>query len=159
MRRTPLTDSPAVQRYRLTKARLLVAMAFAILVFCAVFLVLTRWPGEPVPLLTGEGYGGQGGCYLNWFVDELVVDPGHGVAVVEEYTTDAGPQSRVLPIMWPTGYTARRSGLEVEVFTPAGRVVARTGATYRIQGGYEGPVWRTCAMIEPMLNWTPKPNP
>ena len=159
MQHAPHNDSPALQRYGLTKARLLLAIVAALTGFVLVFLVLTRFPGGPVPLLTGAGRDGSGGCYLNWFVDELVVDPSHGVAVVEEYTTDAGPQSRVMPIMWPTRYTARRSGAEVEVLSHDGRVVARTGATYRIQGGYEGDYWLTCAMIEPMLDWTPEPNP
>jgi hypothetical protein len=136
----------------------LAALVLAMLGFALVFLVLTRWPGEPVPLLTGEGYGGQGGCYLNFFVDELVVDPVNGTAVIESYTIDGRPKTRVVPIMWPSGYTARRSGSEVEVLTRNGQVVARTGATYRIQGGYEGDVWRTCSMT-PMLNWTPNPVP
>lgn len=147
-----------ISDYRLTKTRLLAALILAALAFVLVFFVLTRWPGEPVPLLTSEGYGGQGGCYLNFFVDELVVDPLSGTAVIESYTIDGQPKTRVVPIMWPSGYTARRSGSEVEVLTRNGQVVARTGATYRIQGGYEGDVWRTCSMT-PMLNWTPNPVP
>ena len=154
---SPVTDLMA--KYRLTKARVLAALALAALSFVLVFLVLSSLLGPAVPLLTGEGYGGQGGCYLNFFVDELVVDPVNGTAFVEEYTTKDGPQSRVVPIMWPSGYTARRSGSEVEVVAWNGQVVARTGATYRIQGGYEGDVWRTCSMIGPMLNWTPNPAP
>ena len=154
--------SPATNlfaNYRLTKARVLAALALAALGFVLVFLVLSRLPGPAVPLLTGEGYGGQGGCYLNFFVDELVVDPVNGTAVIESYTIDGQLKSRVVPIMWPSGYTARRSGSEVEVLAGNGQAVARTGATYRIQGGYEGDVWRTCSMIPPMLNWTPNPAP
>ena len=150
--------SPAtnpVANYRLTKARVLAALALAALGFVLVYFVLSRLPGPAVPLLTGEGYGGQGGCYLNFFVDELVVDPVNGTAVIESHTTDGQPKTRVVPIMWPSGYSARRSGSEVEVLTRNGEVVARTGATYRIQGGYEGNVWRTCSMIAPMLDWTP----
>jgi hypothetical protein len=153
---SPTTTS--IAKHRLTRTRLAAALAAALLGFVLVFLVLTRFPGGSVPLLTGEGYGGQGGCYLNFFVDELVVDPINGTAVVEEYTTKDGPQSRVVPIMWPSGYTARRSGSEVEVLAGNGEVVARTGGRYRIQGGYEGNVWRTCYMA-PMLNWTPNPVP
>ena len=138
------------------RARVLAALAAAVLGFVVVFLVLSRWPGGPVPLLTGSGYGG-GGCYLNFLVNELVVDPVNGTAVIEKYTTKDGPQTRVLPIMWPTGYTARRSGSEVEVLARNGQVMARTGTTYRLQGGYEGNVWLTCAMIPPMPDWTPKP--
>lgn len=134
------------------------ALALSALGFVLVFFVLTRWPGEPVRLLTGDGYGGGGACYLNYFVEELVVDPVSGTGFVSEYTIDGVPGSRVVPIMWPTGYTARRSGSEVEVLAPNDRVVARTGAVYRVQGGSEGDVWRTCAMIEPMLNWTPAPH-
>lgn len=138
---------------------MLAALVLATLGFVVVFLVMTRWPGEPAPLLTGEGYGGQGGCYLNFFVDELVADPVNGTAVIESYTVDGQPKTRVVPIMWPSGYTARHSGSEVEVLAGNGQVVARTGATYRIQGGYEGDIWRTCSMIGPMLDWTPDPMP
>jgi hypothetical protein len=148
----------SIANYRLTKARVLAALVLAALSFVLVLLVLTRISGAAVPLLTGEGYGGQGGCYLNFFVDELVVDPVNGTAVVESYTIDGQPKTRSVPIMWPSGYTARRSGSEVEVLAWDGEVVARTGATYRIQGGYEGNVWRTCSMA-PMLNWTPNPAP
>jgi hypothetical protein len=153
---SPATIS--IGNYRLARSRLAAALAAALLAFVVVFLVLTRFPGGSVPLLTGEGYGGQGGCYLNFFVDELVVDPVNGTAVVEEYTTKDGPQSRVVPIMWPSGYTARRSGFDVEVLAVNGEVVARTGGRYRIQGGYEGDIWRTCSMT-PMLNWTPNAVP
>jgi hypothetical protein len=153
---SPPTNS--IANYGLTKTRLAAAVAAALLGFVLVFLVLTRFPGGSVPLLTGEGYGGQGGCYLNFFVNELVVDPVNGTAVVEEYKTKDGPQSRVVPIMWPSGYTARRSGSEVEVLSINGEVVARTGGRYRIQGGYEGDYWLTCSMT-PMLNWTPNPVP
>jgi hypothetical protein len=150
---SPTTNS--IETNRLTKTRVLRALVLAVLGFVLVFFVLTRWPGEPVPLLTGEGSAG-GGCYLNFLVDDLVVDPVNGTAVVEEYTIDGQPKSRVLPIMWPTGYTARRSGSEVEVLARNGQVVARTGGRYRLQGGYEGNVWVTCSMA-PMLNWTPNP--
>jgi len=136
-------------------ARLLLAAFVAGFILMA---VLTRLPGEPVPLLAGQGRDGHGACYLNFFVDELVADPVSGTAIVEEYTTKDGPQSRVVPIMWPTGYTGRRSGGEVEVLDRHGQVVARTGGTYRLQGGYEGDYWLTCAMIPPMLNWTPPPR-
>ena len=148
--------SPAIARHRPSRARVLVALAASVLAFFAVLFVLTHWPGGQVPLLTGEGYGGQGGCYLNFFVDTLVVDPTNGTAIIEKYTVGGQPRSRVLPIMWPTGYTARRSGSEVEVLNASGRVMARTGGRYRIQGGYEGAVWRTCAMMPPMENWTPE---
>ena len=152
---SPATISIAT--YRLNRARVPAALALAALGFVLVFLVLTRWPGGPVPLLTGEGHIG-GGCYLNFLVDDLVVDPVSGTAVIEEYTIDGQPKSRVLPIMWPTGYSARSSGSEVEVLARNGEVVARTGGRYRLQGGYEGNVWLTCSM-KPMLNWTPNPVP
>jgi len=147
-----------IARFRLTKARVLAALVPATLGFVLVFFVLTRWPGESVPLLTGDG-STSGGCYLNFLVDDLVIDPVSGTAVVEEYTIDGQPKSRVLPIRWPRGYTARRSGSEVEVLAGNGEVVARTGGRYRLQGGYEDHAWLTCAMIPPMLNWTPKPVP
>jgi hypothetical protein len=153
---SPTTTSIADLRH--TKTSLAAAAAAALLGLVLVFLVLTRFPGGSVPLLTGNGSDGLASCYLNFFVNELVVDPVAGTAVIESYTTKDGPQTRVVPIMWPSGYTARRSGFEVEVLATNGEVVARTGATYRVQGGYEGNVWRTCEMT-PMLNWTPDPAP
>ena len=144
-----------VDNYRLTNRQVLAALLLAIVGFVVVFVVMSRLLGGPVPLLAGQGRDGHGGCYLNFFVDELVADPVSGTAVIEEYTTKDGPQSRVLPIMWPAGYTGRRSGSEVEVLDSRGQVVARTGSTYRIQGGYEEGYWLTCGMIPPMLNWTP----
>jgi hypothetical protein len=150
---TPATS--AIANPGLTRARVLASVSLSVLGFVVVFLVLTAWPGEPVPLLTGNGNNG-GGCYLNFLVNELVVDPVNGTAVIEKYSNKDGPQRRVLPIMWPPGYTARRSGSEVEVLARNGQLMARTGTTYRIQGGYEGNVWLTCGMT-PIPDWTPKP--
>jgi|SRR5215212_4124815 len=36
------------------------------------------------------------------------------------------------PVMWPSGYTGRRVGTEVEVVDQSGNLVARTGREYRI---------------------------
>jgi hypothetical protein len=41
-----------------------------------------------------------------------------------------------MPVMWPSGYTARRAGSEVEVLDTQGKVIATTGRTYRISRAY-----------------------
>ena len=84
-------------------------------------------PGEPVALLTGVDpevcyAGGESGL-----TDVLVADPIRG--------TSFGGR----PVMWPTGYTARRAGSEVEVLDLEGRVRATTGRTYHISIAPIGP--------------------
>ena len=165
MQRTPKNDSPTVARYRPSKPRVAAGLALAATGFVLVFFVVTRWPGGPVLLMT-EGGTGQGGCFLNFAVGELVVDPVAGTAItqVNRGLTRADDREFVTPVKWPAGYTARRSGVEVEVLNTRGDVVARTGGTYRLQGGYEGNAdltsgaWLTCSMIPPMENWTPAPH-
>jgi hypothetical protein len=39
-----------------------------------------------------------------------------------------------MPVVWPPGSTARQSGAEVEVLDATGKVVARTGNRYEIEG-------------------------
>jgi hypothetical protein len=40
-----------------------------------------------------------------------------------------------MTVAWRPGFTARRSGSEVEVLDPQGIVVATTGRSYRFSGG------------------------
>ena len=97
--------------------------------------------GAPVALLAiGPG---ESACFLSFIEGELVTDPAHGTSIVEA----AGHR---WPVLWPDGYTGRRSGLEVEVLDASGRVVARTGARYHIGGGYYGEApraWLACPSI------------
>ena len=79
-------------------------------------------PGESVPLLTGAlscYAGGEGGPTA-----PLVVDPKYGTSFNGQ------------PVMWPSGYTARRAGSEVEVLNTHGKVIATTGRTYHIAHAY-----------------------
>jgi hypothetical protein len=79
-------------------------------------------PGESVPLLTGDlgcYAGGEGGPTA-----PLVAEPQYGTSVFGK------------PVMWPTGYTARRAGSEVEVLDTHGKVKATTGRTYHMSQAY-----------------------
>jgi hypothetical protein len=93
-------------------------------------------PGERVELLTGNGpfkaHRGplHGVCYTSAAVGPLVVDPEYGTAI-----TDV-PTLATAPVMWPPGFTGRRVGSEVVVYDPEGKVVATTGRSYRLEGGY-----------------------
>jgi hypothetical protein len=93
---------------------------------------------DSVYLLTGVGPNGNSasdgsGCFLDWAVGLLSVDPTSGTTVKDEGT------GQVMPIMWKPGYTARRVGSEVSVLDPNGTVVATTGHRYKINGGWVGP--------------------
>ena len=155
-----MTAQRFVHNRRPTRARLLGALAAAAITFVLALLVQSHWPGESVPLLAGAGRDGHGGCYLNFAVGRLLVDPVAGTAI-EQISPHGGgigiESAHVTPVMWPTGFTGRRSGSEVEVLDRQGQVVARTGSNWRLQGGYEGDYWLTCAMIPPMENWTIPP--
>jgi hypothetical protein len=86
-------------------------------------LVAARW--FYVPLRTGSApEAGSCGVYVNEYTGELVEDLLAGTA------WKVG--NRTIPLTWPPGYTARHSGLNVEVLGPAGSVVAVTGRMYSI---------------------------
>lgn len=89
--------------------------------------------GDPVQLLTGvvPGYTENGGCFTNFAVGPLLVDPTYGTAVRDETGGNA-----VTPVMWRPGFTGRRVGSEVMVVGPIGQLVATTGRSYQIEGGY-----------------------
>jgi|SRR5262245_18666751 len=81
----------------------------------------TPSPGA-VPLLTGAlscYAGGEGGATA-----PLLAEPQYGTSWLG------------MPVMWPSGYTARRAGSEVEVLDTQGKVIATTGRTYRISRAY-----------------------
>ena len=106
-----------------------------------------------VRLLTSPGHGSSGmvgsnemvglnetvGCYTNFALGQLVEDPASGTAIVE--------MGRRTPVMWPAGYTGRRSVWEVEVADTWGRVVARTGTRVQIEGGYIGGAFLACGYV------------
>jgi hypothetical protein len=77
--------------------------------------------GEQVPLITVETVVGHGGCVLLYQVVDVIADPASGTPAIK-----GGGE----PLRWPSGYTARRSGFEVEVLDPTGTVVLTTGHRY-----------------------------
>ena len=96
---------------------------------------------EAVQLLTG----GSAGCSAGpqpVVEGPLLADPKNGTAIQVERSGIRGgggpnetlftpPNALTEPVMWPTGFTGRRtSGGEVEVLDDAGRVVATTGKRY-----------------------------
>ena len=99
------------------------ARAFAILV-ASVLFVAACGSQEPVTLLTGSVE-----CY-DPIVGDLAFDPATGSITLDEV---GGPK----PVQWPTGYTARRSGSEVEILNRTGKVLYRTGTRVTL-GGWSG---------------------
>ena len=95
--------------------------------------------GEPVLILTGPpNYRyDHGGCFTNSARGQLLVDPMYGTAIVDEdMIALSGTRPPPVPVAWRPGFTARRLGSEVEVLDQEGKVVAITGRSYRIPGGY-----------------------
>jgi hypothetical protein len=113
---------------------------------------LAPWK-QGVQLLTGDGsMGGHAlgygsGCYTDWAEGPLVIDANAGTAILDNDLHATVPA----PIMWRPGYSARQVGSEVEVLDPSGDVVAITGRSYRIEGGYVGAdrVFFACGFVTP----------
>jgi hypothetical protein len=103
----------------------------------ALMLCLLGCNAVPVPLLTGSRemcYAGPGPLIEGL----LIPDDASGTAMVvdrseERYPYEMPSVGSVVPIMWPTGYTARRSWFGVEVLNGAGDVVAATGNRYALE--------------------------
>ena len=78
--------------------------------------------GEQVPLLTGAlgcYAGGEGGA-----TGPLIAEPQYGTSWFGK------------PVMWPSGYTARRAGTEVAVLDTHGNVKAMTGRSYHMSQAF-----------------------
>jgi hypothetical protein len=84
----------------------------------------------------------RGACFTNYIDGVLVIDPVSGTAVTD---------SSILTtrLMWPTGYSARHVGAQVQVVGPDGRAVATTGNRYWVQGGYQGSTFYACGFVLP----------
>lgn len=121
-------------------ALLPVVLAFA-LAACA---------GEPVALATQSKLG----CFVANTTGLLVPDASTGTAIVSEDMSRTTAQ-----VLWPVGFTARRSGDQVEVLDRGGHVVARTGQRYELLGGYnDDNQWIACVDgVYPPLWPSPKP--
>ena len=93
---------------------------------------------QPVELHTG----GLAGCYAGMepiLGGQLLADARFGTAIKVDsiqntWQVSMPPEGRVVPVMWPKGYTARRSSsdVEIDVLDEAGNVVATTGQRYRL---------------------------
>jgi hypothetical protein len=89
--------------------------------------------GDPVQLITAPHLE----CFAADVSGLLVVDPTDGTAIVANNHPSMLQLSDVpVTVAWPPGFTARRSGSEVEVLDPQGNAVAITGRNYRLWGGY-----------------------
>ena len=89
---------------------------------------------DRVQLITGPP--NHDGCFAANVAGLLVVDPTYGTAIVSNDLPSMIPLSDVpMTVAWRPGFTARRSGSEVEVLDPQGNVVAMTGRSYRFSGG------------------------
>jgi hypothetical protein len=142
--------NPVNEKRVLGRAQFWILMSVAIL---GVIFWSFYGPLRPsVRLLTGPGQGSSGtgsnemvglnetvGCYTNFALGQLVEDPASGTAIVE--------MGRRTPVMWPAGYTGRRSVWDVEVADTWGRVVARTGTRVQIEGGYVDGAFRACGYV------------
>jgi hypothetical protein len=90
---------------------------------------------ETVILLTGDLE--PVGCPAALIEGQLVPDASAGSAILV-----GGNTTR---IRWPSGYSGRRNGAEVEILDQGGRVVARTGTRVRLTGGEMEPrIWLAC---------------
>jgi hypothetical protein len=103
------------------------------LTLCLVGCGLLSSKGDPVRLLTSP----QRECFAADVSGLLVVDPTDGTAIVANNHPSMVWLSDVpVTVAWPPGFTARRSGSEVEVLDPQGKVVATTGRSYQFLGGF-----------------------
>jgi hypothetical protein len=123
-------------------ARALVVLLFAVGISACGALAQSSPLGEPVQLLTGNAGG-----YTVWNKDG--VRSCLGLNVVGQLVSDAkyGTAIGATPVMWPLGFTGRREGSEVVVLDPTGDVVATTGRTYRLDGGYWGEGFSACGAV------------
>ena len=100
-------------------------------------LVLACGAIDPLRLSTGTAPDPLFCSYLSYGQGEFVEDAVHGTAVKNENGTYA--------LIWPVGFTARRSGEGIEVVNTIGEVIAVTGHKYRFIGASwgspPGPIW------------------
>lgn len=93
-------------------------------------------PSQSVHLISGPP-DHDGGCFAADVSGLLVVDPTDGTAIVANGHPSMLALSDVpVTVAWPPGFTARRSGSQVEILDPQGNVVATTGRSYTFMGGF-----------------------
>ncbi|MEO8502124.1 MAG: hypothetical protein ABI565_14485 [Vicinamibacteria bacterium] len=104
------------------------ARAFSTLVLSAVFVAacgVTGVGNETVPLRTSS----KPACYAGLWGGGLAFDPGTNTFT---FTPDSYGS---VPVEWPSSWTGRRSGSEVEILNRHGEVLYRTGTRVHLQGG------------------------
>ena len=158
----------------MTKQLAIIVVALALcLVGCGLLPSNFRPPGaahgDPVSILTSP----KPECFAADVSGLLVVDPTYGTAIVGDNHSSMLPLSDVpVTVAWPPGFTARRSGSEVEVLDPQGNVVGTTGQSYQFMGGFvsaggsSGIVWPeltkgvllSCGDLAPEAPPTPPPT-
>jgi len=106
------------------------AVLALVLVGCGLFV-----PGY-VQLATGDGP-----CYTSVVGGLLVADPTSGTAILSD---DAGAIPE--PVVWPSGFTGRRVGSEVEVLDWHRNVVYVTGQRVTLPGGNADAGWLACGV-------------
>ena len=119
-----MTGDPSLRRVTSTLA----------LALCLVGCSSAVLPGDRIELLTDDGNPPTTGCYTSSAQGPLMVDPRYGTAIIDNDVHATAP----VPVMWRLGFTGRRVGSAVEVLDPDGNLVATTGRSYRIAGGYSG---------------------
>jgi hypothetical protein len=111
----------------------------AIVVALALLVIGCGAVDEPVHLLTGDyqGMASSDSCFAATGSGLLIVDPTYGTAIIANHLDDMVELTDLpVTVAWRPGFTARRSGSEVEVLDPHGNAVAMTGRNYRLWGGY-----------------------
>ena len=135
-------------RARLSRPLVAFMLALAVAVVGGGLALVNRTPGVPVALLTIDAADPMNGaCFLSFIEGELVTDPVSGTAIIGR---NGGEPDR-FPVMWPAGWTGRRTVLsEVEVLDPTGKVAARTGTRVHLAGGVRSNAWLACYDVFPL---------
>ena len=99
-----------------------------------------------------------------------MVDPTDGTAIVaNNHPSMVGLSDVPVTVAWPPGFTGRRSGSQVAVLDPHGKVVGTTGRSYTFFGGFvdaggsSGVVWPelkksvllSCGNLQPLPDSVP----
>ena len=93
----------------------------------AMALCLLGCAASGIQLKTIEMHvGGEGDCMLMYWIADVAADPQFGT--VDKTSGE--------PLTWPSGYTARWAGTEVEVLNRSREVVLTTGQRYRLSPAY-----------------------
>lgn len=107
--------------------------------------------GEPVQIQTSAN---TTGCDLGIHQGVLIAESQWGLALLG---TDHFGATKVFGVVWPAGYSARRSGDAVLLLNPRGTVAAREGDHLALGGGDTDPL-HPCAPVQAVAQ-SPSPSP